>query len=195
VENSFFIIGLGSSAGGQNALLEFFENLPPDPNAAFVVVTHLWRTHKTTLGDILSKATSLPISLIKNHQKIENNHIYVMPENVELQIKYGIAYTRPRKEEEIINRAIDTFFISLAEDQKEYAAGIIFSGCGSDGAKGVKRIHELNGKVFVQDPSSAAFNMMPIAAIEADHPDNIETPAALARDLVHYLAKKYSVIR
>jgi two-component system CheB/CheR fusion protein len=118
-----------------------------------------------------------------------------MPENVELQIKYGIAYTRPRKEEEIINRAIDTFFISLAEDQKEYAAGIIFSGCGSDGAKGVKRIHELNGKVFVQDPSSAAFNMMPIAAIEADHPDNIETPAALARDLVHYLAKKYSVIR
>lgn len=188
MERSFFIVGLGASAGGQSPLVEFLKHIHSDIDAAFIVVTHLWRYHKTQLDKILSRACAWPVTIVRNGQRIESKRVYIMPENVQLTIHKGIAWLTLRPEYDIVNRSIDIFFTSLAEDQREKAIGVIFSGSGSDGAQGIQRIHQLNGRVYIQDPHSARFASMPEAAIRANHPDVIDTPAVLAKAISKIVA-------
>jgi chemotaxis response regulator CheB len=185
MDDNFHIVGIGASAGGQEALLEFFRNLPDEPNAAFVVVTHLSPAFESQLDKILSRVSPIPVSRMRNGLQINRNHVYVMPEGVTLTIENGHVILKPRKE--VINHAIDRFFTSLAHDQKNCAIGIIMSGSGSDGTIGVNEIHKYEGKVFVQTPASAAFRSMPSTAITKDHPDVIASPAMLARHICDLL--------
>lgn len=68
--HTFFVVGIGASAGGQDALKVFFENLPNDLPAAFVVVTHLFRGHKSQLDKIISGHTRMPVQRIRQMMPI-----------------------------------------------------------------------------------------------------------------------------
>jgi len=183
---SFYIVGIGASAGGQQALQEFFEHMPEAPNAAFIVVTHLRKDYRTKLHTILERFSRLPVILASHQEPILNNHVYVMPENVTLVIDNNRLLLEPRDETNL-NRAINRFFTSLAEDQGEKAIGVVLSGSGTDGAEGIETIHQFGGKTFIQTPASSAFGSMPRAAINADDPVAIEPPCELAKALVAYL--------
>jgi two-component system CheB/CheR fusion protein len=77
------------------------------------------------------------------------------------------------------NLPIDVFFHSLANDMGDKAIAVVLSGTGSDGSRGVKDIHEAGGLVIVQDPETAAFDGMPIAAISTGLADLVLPPAAM----------------
>jgi chemotaxis response regulator CheB len=181
IDDNYYIVGIGASAGGQQALLEFLKNLPDEPNAAFVIVTHLSPDYKSQLDNILASASPIPVLRIKNNMGVNKNRVYVMPEAVTVNISEGRLMLKPRDQE--INHAIDDFFISLARDQKNCAIGIIMSGSGFDGTSGVNEIHKYGGKVFVQTPDSATFSSMPTSVITKDHPDVIASPAMLAQHI------------
>lgn len=187
---SFYVAGIGASAGGLQAIREFFLNIPPEPGIAFCIVTHLLREHRSILDRIISGCTSMKVQRMKGADVIEPNNIYVMPEGAKAYIKNGCLYLKDRREEEIINRTVDEFFFSLAEDCRDHSIGIVFSGMGSDGAEGVKRIHESGGIVMVQDPSTTAYKSMPENAIRRDHPDQILPPAMLAQTILSEIARK-----
>jgi two-component system CheB/CheR fusion protein len=189
-EQDFFIAGIGASAGGHDALKQFFDNLPPNPGVAFCVITHLIRDHKSILDKIISRHTDLKVVRMKGADVVKPNHIYVMPENAKAYIKNGSVYLRERTATEVINKTVDEFLYSLAEDQKERAIAIIFSGMGDDGSRGVDVIHEFGGIVLVQDPQSTAFKSMPEHAIKRDDPDQILPPALLARTLMDQIRVK-----
>lgn len=178
---SFYIAGIGASAGGHDALEEFFRNIVHTAPVAYVVITHLLRDHTSVLDKIISRFSDLPVHRMKGFDLVLPGNIYVMPENVKVFIRQGALILKPRGEDEVINKNIDLFFHSLAEDQKEKAIGIVFSGLGTDGAEGVKTIHEFGGKVLVQEPHSSVFRSMPDAAIKRDSPDQILRPSELAR--------------
>lgn len=188
MDDSFKIIAIGASAGGQQALLEFFSNLGPEPNSAFIVVTHLSRDYPSRLDVILSGVSPIPTVRIRNGLRVENNHLYVTPEGVIVTIKNGSFVLTPRSN--AVNRAVDQFFFSLADDQKDRAIAIIMSGSGTDGTAGTGEIHKRGGKVFIQSPNSASFESMPKNAIVHDHPDVIASPAMLAKNLGTLLALK-----
>ncbi len=116
-----------------------------------------------------------------------------MPEKVFLTMKNGKCILMARQQ--IINNAIDRFFISLAHDQKERATGIVMSGTGTDGTEGVKEIHRNGGKVFIQSPSSASFSSMPASAIIQDDPDMVASPSTLAQSLNKILALRGNAAR
>jgi chemotaxis response regulator CheB len=187
---NFYIAGLGASSGGQEALIEFFENFQDSKEISFVVVTHLLRDHKSILDQILSRYTKMEVRRIRNSEVVEPGIIYVMPENAKVFIRNGTLILKPRESDEIINKTVDIFFNSLAEDQQEKSIGIVFSGMGSDGAKGVNSIHKYGGIVFVQEPRSTVFRGMPDSAIKRDHPNEILPPAQLARNLLDFLETK-----
>lgn len=188
MNNDFYVVGIGASAGGQQALQEFFTNIPAQSNAAFIVVTHLSRSYKTNLHNILSSHASMPVNLIRDGESIRKNRTYVMPENTELVVGDKRLHLEPRPAE-LVNHAVDRFFASLAADLLQRAIGVVFSGAGNDGARGVQAIHSAGGKVYVQDPVSSIFASMPLAAIKADPPMAIDTPAALARELAANVLK------
>jgi chemotaxis response regulator CheB len=180
----FFVAGLGFSAGGIPALRSLIAHIPDKPDIAFVIVGHLHRAAKSELHLILSKVTSLKVLRIQGDEIVQADCIYVMPENTTVTIKKGKLVLMNRSPLEVINRAIDTFLDSLAIDQKEKSIGIILSGTGSDGAAGADNIHKNGGMVITQDPATAEFKSMPVAAIKKDNPDYIISPEEIGQYLV-----------
>lgn len=176
-ENDFHIIGIGASAGGLQAIMDLFASLKEEPDAAIVIVQHLKRDVESQLSAILKQRTHLPVERITHGTVVKKNRVYVMPENKKLDIVNGFLYLSPRPEEEKINRAIDHFLTSLANDAKEKAIGIILSGTGSDGVEGCYAIENNGGVIVVQDPSTAHFDGMPMNSIRYDHPDYILAPS------------------
>ena len=83
--------------------------------------------------------------------------------------------------------AIDTFFESLAKDKGNKAIGIVLSGTGTDGTKGVEAIKNNGGVVIVQDPISATFDGMPNSAISSGYADLILPPEMIPEELIDFL--------
>lgn len=182
MNKSFFTIGIGASAGGMPALIEFFEHLSPTIDVAVVVVMHLLRERRSILDRLLSKYTSVPVIRVEEDTRLLPKHIYVLAENTTLTIQDGWLRVKPR-DLQILNDAIDLLFASLAIDFGKKSIGVIFSGGGSDGLQGALKIREEGGIVLVQDPESAQVNGMPYTIISHDHPNAVLKPAALAEHL------------
>ncbi|MFK7980933.1 MAG: chemotaxis protein CheB [Saprospiraceae bacterium] len=177
------IVGIGASAGGLEAIYEFFENLSTDTGFAFVIIQHLSPDFKSLMNELLPKHTSMPVEIIENMITPKPNHIYLISAKRNLVIENGIFKPVKRTQTPYLNLPIDVFFQSLGKDQKERAIGIILSGSGTDGSRGVRTIKEQGGLVLAQDPESAQFRSMPDAAIALGLADSVLPPFALAREL------------
>ena len=89
------VVGIGASAGGVKALQDFFEALPDAPGAAFVVVLHLDPDRPSEMASILGLRTKMPVVQVDTHQRMQINHVYVIPPNRRLQISdHGIGAAR-----------------------------------------------------------------------------------------------------
>jgi two-component system, chemotaxis family, CheB/CheR fusion protein len=184
-----FIVGIGASAGGLEAIEQLFTNMPTDTGMAFVLIPHLDPSHKNSLCDIIKKYTLIPIFEVQNGMPIKPNCIYIIPPNYDMAILHGtlqlIELTTPIG----VRLPIDFFFRSLAQEQQEHSIGIILSGNGSDGSLGVKAIKEAGGLVIVQDPQSATCNAMPLNAIATGLMDYILFPEKIMPELITYTQK------
>jgi len=172
----FWIVAIGSSAGGLDPLKQMVGRLSKNINAAFIVLTHLLPDGNSNLDNILAKHSRIPAIRAKHGMPIEPNKIYILPENKMMTLQDGLLNLRDRRPDEIINRAIDIFFFSLALDAKEKSIGILLSGGGNDGLLGSKEIGKNHGVIIVQDPQTAEHPYMPNAIIEYNLPDAILSP-------------------
>lgn len=188
-----FVVGIGASAGSMDVLLEIFNSLPDQTGASFVIIRHLKRDMPSMFDDILQKRTSLKVEVAKDGQKVEADHVYLIPETHKLRIENRTLFLVERPEEEKINYSIDEFLTSLAEDVKEKAIAVILSGKLDDGSKGVQDITRYGGVSFVQDPNTASSEAMPREAIKQDHPYKILSPDDIAGELMTYLRSKDQV--
>jgi len=180
----FSVVGVGSSAGGIGALQRLFKALPKETGLAFVVVQHLSPTHESRLVWLLREATALRVEEAVNGTVLQRDHVYVIAPGQELTLANGLLWSRPRPTAGVKALAsIDTFFESLAVDQRERAIGVVLSGAGSDGAAGAIQIKMAGGTVFVQDPTTASYDSMPRAALATGAPDGAFELDALARAL------------
>ena len=189
ISSNFYIVAIGSSAGGMKALREFFTHLGPTEGMAFVIVSHLPNNRETRLHYILQKHTRMKVTLVEKNTRIQPGNIYVLPGNVIATLVDGIVMLRNRLETEKINTAINSFLLSLAIDKRDKAIAIILSGTGTDGATGAKAIHDNGGIVMVQNPSTSDYPSMPLATIKSDHPQSILSPAKLAECFYETIAE------
>src|SRR5579863_9962869 len=83
------VVGIGASAGGLEAFRELLEALPSDTGMAFVLVSHLSKTYKSMLSELLSKATQMPVAEARGQTQLQPNHIYVIPPNATLAMEDG----------------------------------------------------------------------------------------------------------
>lgn len=183
----FAIVGLGASAGGLEALEQFFAHVPKESGLGFVVVQHLDPTHKGILVELLQRFTSMPVVQIRDRMAVEPNHVYVIPPNKDLSILHGVLHLLAPAVPRGLRLPIDFFFRSLADDLQERSIGIILSGMGSDGTLGFRAIKEKGGAAFVQAPASSKFESMPQTAIEAGLADVIAPAEELPGKILDYL--------
>lgn len=181
----FPIVGIGASAGGLEAFVELLKHLDLKTGMAFVLVQHLDPNHESLLTEILTRATTMPVLEATDHQLVEPNHIYVLPPNAGMTLDSGSLRLTPRdlsiRDEHL---PIDAFFYSLALERKDSAIGVILSGTGTDGAKGLAAIIAEGGVTFAQERASAKFDAMPAAAI-ASGVDFVLTPSGIASELAN----------
>ncbi|MBN1605941.1 MAG: PAS domain-containing protein [Polyangiaceae bacterium] len=180
------VVGIGSSAGGLEALELFLKHVPEQSGMAFIVIQHLDPTHKGAMVELLQRASAMPVVQAKDRQAVEPNTVYVIPPNKDMSIRQGALHLVPQKSPRGLNLPIDFFFRSLAEDQQERGIGVVLSGMGSDGTLGLRAIKENAGAGFVQSLSSAKFDSMPRSAIEAGLADVVASAEELPARIIAY---------
>ena len=181
-DDGFPIVGVGASAGGLEAFISLFRTLPPDTGMAFVLIPHLAPTHASSLADILSRTTAMPVQEVADEPRVEPNRVYVIPPGREMVIARGRLHLRTR-EPQTVHRSVDRFLHSLAEDQKHLAIGVILSGTATDGTLGLSAIKAEGGITFAQD-DTAQQTGMPHSAIAEGSVDFVLPPHEIARELV-----------
>ncbi|MEO8180038.1 MAG: chemotaxis protein CheB [Deltaproteobacteria bacterium] len=182
----FPVVGIGTSAGGLEALESFLQRVPRHSGMAFVVVQHLDPTHKGMLVELLQRVSVLPVEQATDGQRLEPDHVYVIPPNRDLSLLRGELHLFQPTSAGGVHLPIDFFFRSLADDQQERSIGVILSGMGSDGTLGLRSIKEKAGAAFVQAPSSAKYDGMPRSAIEAGLADIVAPVEELPAKILAY---------
>jgi two-component system, chemotaxis family, CheB/CheR fusion protein len=188
--HSMYVVGLGASAGGLDALEKFFEHMSESSGMAFIVVSHLDPNHISIMPELIQKSTRMKVLQAEDGMIVESDHVYVAPANNDLAIFHGTIQLIEPLEAHGFRRPIDFFFRSLSTDLGEKAICIILSGMASDGSDGLKAVKSELGMVMVQEPSSAKFDGMPTSAIKTGLADYILPPEEMPQQLIAYASQK-----
>lgn len=185
-EDKFVVVGLGASAGGIQALREFFTRVPRDSGMAYVVILHMSPEYESKLAEILQVASAIPVKQIRERIKVEPNHVYVIPPNQNLAMTDGhLALTDMIGAEER-RSPVDLFFRTLAESNEDRSVSVILSGTGANGSIGMKRIKEYGGVAFAQDPGEAEYKDMPQNAIATGMVDYVLPVAEIPAKIISF---------
>ncbi|HYL37588.1 MAG TPA: chemotaxis protein CheB [Bryobacteraceae bacterium] len=186
------VVGIGASAGGLEAFRELLAALPNDTGLAYVLVSHLSKTHASMLSELLSKVAGMPVAEVKSAMPLRANHIYVIPPNATLVVEDGNLTPRPIQAISRPVMVIDAFFRSLAQHRGSQAIGVVLSGTGTDGTLGLAAIKAEGGIVFAQDQRTAKYPDMPrSASAQFGSADFVLPPAQIAAELARIAGHPY----
>lgn len=177
-------VGIGASAGGLEALRPFVANLPAKANMTYIIAQHMSPDHPSLMVELLSRETQLNVEEAVNNVTAQADTIYVAPPNSDVTLLKGKLKITPPTNTIGPKPSVDRFFMSLAEDKEDHAIGIILSGTGSDGARGIKAIKAAGGISIAQEPKSAKYDSMPNAAIRVGGTDLVLPPHEIAHQLI-----------
>ncbi|NVB78015.1 MAG: PAS domain S-box protein [Kofleriaceae bacterium] len=175
------IVGIGASAGGLESLEHLFAGLPADTGMAFVVIQHLSPDFRSLMDELIARHSRMPVHIAEDGMKVEPNQIYLLPPRKEMTIRARTLVLTDKPHG--LSLPIDVFFRSLALDVGVDAVGVVLSGSGSDGSRGIVDIKRAGGTVYVESPATAKFDGMPLSAQSTGIVDYSATPRDLARAL------------
>jgi len=188
------VVCIGASAGGLEALQHFFDMMPASTGLAFVVVQHLSPDFRSMMDELLARHTAMRIHRVEDGMHIERDSIYLIPPRKEMVISNGRLLLTDKDPSQAMSLPIDLFLRSLAQERGDRSVAVILSGTGSDGSRGIRKIHEAGGLVMVQSEESANFDGMPRSAIDTGVADLVlhprDMPQALLKFLKHPVSRK-----
>ena len=183
----FPIVGLGTSAGGLEALELFLRHVPSDCGMAFVIVQHLSPDHTGNLPELLQRYTIMKVQQVNDTITVLPNCVYVIPPNKDMTISNRSLHLGVPDVKHGLRLPINTFLRSLAADGTEQSIGVVLSGMGSDGTLGMLAIREQGGLTLVQDPTSAKFDSMPRSVIDAGYADIVAPAEEIPARIIDFL--------
>lgn len=160
------LVTIGASAGGPASLVELLRRIPADFPAAIVLVQHVDEVFAAGMAQWLGSESNLPVRLAQEGEAPRpgavllagtNNHLYLAPE--------GCLVYRREPVDQVYRPSIDVFFESVATHWRGEAVGVLLTGMGRDGARGLKLMRERGFHTIAQDQASSAVYGMPKAAV------------------------------
>lgn len=176
-------VGIGASAGGLEAIKTLVQSFPENANLIYIVAQHLSPNHKSMMTELVQRKSKLNVQTVKDGCRAEPNTIYITPPQMDVTVVGDQLHLSAANEQSVPKPSVNSLFVSLAEEKKELAIGIVMSGTGSDGAHGIKKIRAMGGMTIAQEPGTATYDGMPLAAIRTDCVDLILTPEAIGEHL------------
>ncbi|MEB3357123.1 MAG: chemotaxis protein CheB [Synechococcales bacterium] len=179
-----WVIAIAASAGGLDAIAQTLEALPPDLQAAVVLLLHLSPNYRSMLTEIFSRYTSLPVKTARAGDWLETSTVYVAPPGSHLLVGAG-GKIRLNQTERVnfVRPSADLLFQSLAESYGDRAIAVVLSGTGTDGANGIRAIKSHQGIALAQDQATSEHYGMPAAAADTGLLDYVLPLAAIATTL------------
>lgn len=182
----FKAIVIGVSTGGVSALTQLLGALPADFTVPVLVVTHITPDSDDSLAKLLNSLCTIRVKEADEQEAITPGTVYLAPANYHLLVERGgllalsvdppVNFARP---------SVDILFESASEVYGPSLVGVILTGAGRDGSKGLLKIKNNGGLAIVQDPKDAEMNSMPGSALQllkADHVVRLkEIPGLLMR--------------
>ena len=189
-QTHLFVVGLGASAGGLEALQRFLSAVRSDCGMAFVVVTHQHPEAPTLLPELLAKHSQVPVTVITENLEPQPNHVYVAPPGPPVTFEGGRFHFGEAKDHVRASLPIDHFFRSLAREFGEEAVAVVLSGTGTDGTLGASAVKAAGGLVLAQDTGSARFSGMPSSAAATRLVDGVLPPEQMPAELSRLLSRR-----
>jgi two-component system, chemotaxis family, CheB/CheR fusion protein len=177
------VVGIGASSGGLTACRELLGATDNESGLAFIVVLHLQPTYVSELARIFARATGLEVTQAIEGEALERNHVYTIPPASRIAVADGRIRLTPRAQDEITPDVIDALLCSLAAEYGAQAIGVLMSGTGDDGVRGVAAIRAAGGRTFAQSPQSAAYPELPQRAQQSGVIDSVASPHDIGRAL------------
>lgn len=163
------IIAIGSSTGGTRALEFLLKNLP-DGLPGIVIVQHLPESFTKSFADRLNKLSSLKIREAADNEQIKPGCVYIAKGDKHLTVqkrgKENYVQVSDGKRKNFHRPSVDVLFESVAREFGPQATGIILTGMGSDGAKGLLKMRNNGAFTIGQDELSSVVYGMPKAAFK-----------------------------
>ena len=185
-----WIVVIGASAGGVEALRRLFGSLRTDLDAAFLVVLHVPPHSPSSLDRVLSAVTTMPVSAAEDRERLKRGRVYVASADQHLMVEAGIIRQTRGPKECRARPAIDVLFRSAAVAYGPRTIGVLLSGLLDDGTAGLWAIKDRGGLALVQDPEEAMHPSMPESAIRHVKVDSIGRCSALAHELATLTASQ-----
>jgi two-component system CheB/CheR fusion protein len=187
------ICAIGASAGGLEALQQFFDNADPNRGISYVVVQHLSPDHKSLMVELLRRHTTLRVIRAVDGMPVEPDTVYLNPPKTNLTLEGGVLRLNEQPAGHGLHLPIDVFFASLAQAQGEYAVGVVLSGTGSDGTRGARELKAEGGLVLVQDPTEAQFDGMPRSVVATGLADQVLSVADMPAVINQFFLRRGTV--
>ena len=185
--NGCYLIGMGASAGGTEAIADVLRHLPPDM-PGIVVTQHIPGPFSKSFAARVNSYCQLTVSEAKDGERICRGHVYIAPGDKHLQIvRSGSSYICKLDDGPLVNRhkpAVDVMFNSLAESVGKNAVGIILTGMGKDGGAGLEAMKRSGAITIVQDERSSVVWGMPKEAIKRGVVDEVVSLQSMPKRLI-----------
>ncbi|MFW5700658.1 MAG: CheR family methyltransferase, partial [Cyclobacteriaceae bacterium] len=183
-KKNLHVVGIGASAGGLEAISILLANIPQDiKHTSFIIAQHLSPNYKSMLTQLLSRETDLKVVEIKDGMKLSARTVFITPPDSEITLKNDTLLLKKPSDGSGPKPSVNILFNSLAQAFKERAIGVILSGTGSDGALGMRSIKLSKGVTIVQEPKTAKYDGMPVAALETGLIDLVLPPDSIGNKI------------
>ncbi len=167
-------VAIGASAGGVNALLRLFENLPPHFCLPMFVVLHMPEDHDSGLPALFAQRLKMQVREAVDKMPVEAGTLYFAPPGYHLLVEAERSFSLSCDAPVFFSRpSINLLFESAAYAYGRALAGILLTGASEDGAAGLATIAGMGGFTAVQDPDDAQIATMPQAALALTTPDRV----------------------
>lgn len=183
-----FVVGIGASAGGFEALKPLLKHLQKTGRFVFIIAQHMHSgAHTELMAKLLAVESALTVSIGIDGEMLKADQVYLIPAGYDGYVEGGrlhlalpskLSYTKP---------SVNILFNSLATEYHSRSAGIVLSGAGADGAMGCLAIKSNGGLTMAQQPADAQFDGMPTEAIRLGAVQHVVVPEKMGALLVSLL--------
>jgi two-component system chemotaxis response regulator CheB len=187
------IIAIGASTGGTEALKEVLEALPPN-TPPIIMTQHMPEKFTKTFADRLNQLCRISVKEAEDGDSVLPGHALLAPGNYHMVlVRSGARYSVRLTQDDPVNRhrpSVDVMFDSVARTAGANSVGVILTGMGNDGAKGLLAMKQAGANTIAQDEATCVVFGMPKEAIKLGGVDQVLPLSQIAHAVVDRVNKK-----
>lgn len=189
-ERRINLVAIGTSTGGPKALQEIIPKLPKDFPTPIVIAQHMPPNFTGPFAERLNQLSQITVKEAEEGEPLKQGIAYVAPGRGHMRVKRvrgieTILSISENKDEFIYRPSVDALMLSVAEFFPGRSLGVILTGMGNDGLKGLTELKKTGGRIFAQNEETCVVYGMPKAVVDAGIADKVLPIEEMAGEIIN----------